>query len=247
METPEQEQPFQFTLRTLFIASALVALFLGLGIQFHMPLLFPTVAIGLIACCAWHATRANVIDILLAATGAEFLTLEGYGICTVASSFDFNILFFLAFLSAGLMVFGGVFFLASATKSRSARWQNVVGCSASFLLPLVWFFVLVPIGGNALQVRLVRRDAQNAATMQTIISDVNAVCARLGRVPESEEELAKSLGGTMPQIDLGSNISPIHYSRLGPDHFQMSFINANWNISLYDSQTPKRGWYEIPF
>ena len=51
----------------------------------------------------------------------------------------------------------------------------------------------------------------------------------------------------MPCIDVGFTTGPIHYDRLGSSRFRLWFINANWNISIYDSQTPKRGWYEERF
>jgi hypothetical protein len=250
MVTSDDERPFQFTLQTLFLVTTLTAFFLGLGIWLQRPLLFPTVAILLAGYGTWQGTRANRAGIVLAVIGAEVLTLFGYCAYRAGSDLNFHSFYiesFFALVGAGLLIFGGLIFLVSAYRWRSARWQNVFCCSVSLIVPLLWFLEVVPLAEDALHARMARRHDQNAATMQKLVDDVDAVCARLGRAPESEGELAALLGGAMPQIDLGSTVSPIHYSRLSPDRFQLRFGNANWNISVYDSQTPKRGWYEERF
>jgi hypothetical protein len=247
MVTLDEERPFQFTLRTLFLATTFTAFFLGLGIYLEMPLLFPTIAIPVAGYGAWQGTRANRAGIVLAVVGGEVLTLFGYGACIATDNLGFHLAAFLSLSGAGLLLVGAAMFFASACNRKPARWQNVFCFSVSLSAPLLWFLVGLPIANNALQARTARRNAQNADAMRQIVDDVNAVCARLGQAPESVKELAGLLKKDMPSIDVGYGPYPIHYSRLGPNRFQLSFINERWNISLYDSQTPKRGWYEEPF
>ena len=231
----------------MFVVTTLIALFLGLSIWLGKPLLFPVAAILLAAYCAWEGTRANRAGIVLAALGAELLTVFGYGAYVAPDNLGFYIVAFLALLSTGLLTVGGTLFLVSAYNQKSARWQNAFCCVASCFVPAAWFVVVLPMAKNALDARIARRNADNAAVMSKIVADANAACARLGRAPKDEGELIKVLGKPMPKINVGYSLGPIHYAYIGPGHFQLSFINANWNISLYDSQTPKRGWYEVPF
>ena len=80
--------------------------------------------------------------------------------------------------------------------------------------------------------------------MSKSIAQIEAVRTRLGRLP-NESELNTVLDEPLPRIRNGSFETQIKYQLTKPDEYELSF--CCWDIFLYRSSTPKKGWYRIPF
>ncbi len=243
MTDPNDDKRFQFVLRTLLIATALFGLFLGFAVWMKTPLLLLTPTILLVACCAWRATRASRAGIVVWAIGSEILAVFAYGSYVAPAEQEFRTNVTLALIGAALSIGAGTIFLFLACKRRPSRWHNVFCCLACFLLPIIWAFVFHPMAREACFARIMKRDAAYAG----FVAEINAICVRLEHAPENEKAPVKLLGTGMPTIILAAGKSvPMHYKRLGARHFQLSFINSNGRVQVYDSRTPEHVWCEGP-
>jgi hypothetical protein len=108
-------------------------------------------------------------------------------------------------------------------------------------------------GVAALQRRDARQRAEearvaklNAEARAEILVDVNAICSRLGRLPEDERELVRLMARPMPEVQVGHRLVPIEYHRTGPGSFNL--YHMEWTYAdyfLYDSKAPQTGWTPV--
>jgi hypothetical protein len=241
MTESDDDNPRRFTTKTLLVATALFTLFFSFAIWLKSPLMFLTLTIFLVAGCVWRTTPVSRSGIAVWAIGSSLLTAFAYGAYVAPAEQEFRINVMLALVGAGMSMIAGTIFLIFACKRRPSRWQNVFCCVVSLLAPVIWGSIFHPIARDACLARIMQRDAAYAR----LVAEVNAVCVRLGRAPETEKELVKLLGKPLPQIVLTAGVTvPMRYNRLGAKHFRLSFVNSDGKVQVYDSQMPEHGWDE---
>jgi hypothetical protein len=69
-------------------------------------------------------------------------------------------------------------------------------------------------------------------------------CAKLGRVPNDQDELLRELGRPMPEVHLGpETLTSIYYQRSGTNSFKLHHpVMSNGDFLVYDSSKPTAGW-----
>jgi len=120
------------------------------------------------------------------------------------------------------------------------RLKYVGWCLAALIMPAVWL-VAVPTTGDYLVQRRVER---TRGTIQTLVTDIERIRSKLGRLPKDEQELASWLGKPMPWSEFGRPIryepsqkDPIHYKVTS---FTLMGIAEEINFE-FDSQQSRSG------
>src|SRR5262245_12443876 len=72
------------------------------------------------------------------------------------------------------------------------------------------------------------------AVEQQIVKDLEAICLKLGRSPNDENELESLLGSPMPVIHAYGKEYPIRYYRLPAGSYRLEYINESFNIRSYE-------------
>jgi hypothetical protein len=89
--------------------------------------------------------------------------------------------------------------------------------------------------------------ALDKATVSTIVREVEAIRAKLGRAPVNEDELETLLGKEMPVVhEYGQERIkwPISYRRTGDDSFRLHYEQWDTDDWIYDSTIPNAGWVQ---
>lgn len=239
-----RDDRFQFTLTQLFVLTAIVALICGIGRLTGSPaLVIQLSAIFL----GWgmrrfaHAPLGALIPSLL---GVDILACEGISWAYYGFDDPEFVRNAIAGFATLLVIVGlGVFLLAAWLNRPYPRRQ--AGLAIFFLIVLVaWWAVVPAIGNTTVAERKTMETAANNAAMATAVAQIESLRERLGRVPE-ESEVNDLLDQPLPYIRIRGFATQIRYQRTADDAYQLRF--CYWDIFLYDSTTPARGRYHIPF
>jgi hypothetical protein len=133
---------------------------------------------------------------------------------------------------------------------RRQFWKYQFVIAAAVLVILAAWWLAIPTLGNAAIARRRAADmaANNSATARAIAL-VEEVQQRTGTTP-GEKTLAELLREPLPSLRWDGVQGQIQYRRTGENTFQLSYIDPSMffgDIVTYDSATPQRGWYRIPF
>ena len=143
-----------------------------------------------------------------------------------------------------LVIVGLGIFAWRACHQRPYR-RSQAGLGIFLLAILIGWWAIIPVMGNAAVARRKADEtAANNAAMSKSIAQIEAVLKQLGRLPD-ESELNTVLDEPLPRIRSGSFETQIKYQRIKDGEYELSF--CCWDIFLYRSSTPKKGWYRIPF
>ena len=86
----------------------------------------------------------------------------------------------------------------------------------------------------------------HSVPIKTLLSDIDAISKRLGRVPKDEAELVKLRGKPMPEISrgLGGDFHRIDYYATDANHFWLE-IYYDEEFWYYYSSVPQQGWHSF--
>lgn len=122
---------------------------------------------------------------------------------------------------------------AGAAVTKGTLRSNVVRCIWPLVMPLAWLVIVLPT--NRYLERL--RHTQTKATFNRLITDIEAVRLRIGRLPANEAELSELLGRCLPLSAWGD---PINYRLVGSSaiHYRISCLTGDFagTIYRYDSR-----------
>ena len=94
------------------------------------------------------------------------------------------------------------------------------------------------------EAELARLAELDRKTTSTIVKDVEAIRAKLGRAPKDEEELEMHLGRSLPVVHDYGHPTPINYHRTGTDSFVLQYELWDTDDWIYDSASPQAGWVQ---
>ncbi len=235
------EKPFQFTLRTLLLGTAVFALVMGLTVSFKMPEIFATALVAFMAWLTWRIAKVNIVAIILWFLATELMFILEYFGRTAIGYEKLKWLLMVLLLSISIFLTSCIMFFYSGIMTNK-KIGNIV---CAFLVILTPFIIFPCINGIG-QIIDVYESAENAPIMQSIVDDVETIHNRLGRVPNDQNELINLLKKPLPCIHLRSQNLSMHYECVDSDNYMIWFQNftdvGNVYIFTYDSQKPKCGW-----
>jgi hypothetical protein len=91
---------------------------------------------------------------------------------------------------------------------------------------------------------LAQLDKLDDATIKSIVMEVEAIRAKLGRAPKDEAELEIHLGRPMPVVHDGIHPTLINYWSTGEDSFMLQYELWATDDWIYDSTIPNAGWVQ---
>lgn len=123
--------------------------------------------------------------------------------------------------------------------------------SIRFLL-IVTTLAAIPIAGfsceanrrKAWRLKLDQLAKQDVETLKQIVIDVEEVRAKLGRVPDSQEELEALLGRKLPKVHDYGHPTPINYWRISSDSYRLQYELWATDDWIFHSSNPGAGWVQ---
>lgn len=123
--------------------------------------------------------------------------------------------------------------------------------SIRFLLALTTM-AAIPIAGftcvanqqRAWRTKLAQLALEDAETLKQIVIDVEDVRAKLGRVPDSQEELETLLGRKLPKVHDNGYPTPINYWRISSDSYRLQYELWATDDWIFYSSNPGAGWVQ---
>lgn len=248
METPTDNQ-VRFSLRDMLLATSYVALtaavvsFTG-SIHWSIHLFLPCIGFSM-----WRYAHGHLGGVVLALLGGDILLCSSigwisYGVEDFMGFRDMSIVFASFLIVAAL----GTFSWAAAKEKPF--WRNQMGIAITiFLVFIAWWIAIPPLGRAAVARRQNSDMAANIASTANAISMVQNAVLHNGNAPDNTR-LAELLSDSLPAVQWDGFSQPIQYQKTSDNSFQLSYVDPSvflGDIVVYDSTTPKKGWYRIPF
>jgi hypothetical protein len=148
-----------------------------------------------------------------------------------------------AFICGALFTTAG--FLAMVVSAWRRELFRGLNAAAAFVLVLAFVLfvgVLHPLVSRLREARFASPRHVTAETLQAVVSEVDQVCGRLGRIPRDQKELVSLLGKPMPQWSTDRFRERMYYRQIDPDRYELGF-GEDFGWFVYDSGTPDRGWH----
>jgi hypothetical protein len=239
----------RFSLLELFGVTSFVALILGI-VSYTGSIL---VGIHLSLCLTgWlmrrllHGQLGGIIPALL---GGDFLLCSSVAWVHHGSE-DFMGIHKMLDVIATLVVCVGLGALVWVGIKRQRFWKQQIAIATIIAVILAAWWIAVPALGNAAIARRRASDiAANKVATARAIAMVEEVRQRSGMTP-NEDGLRELLREPLPSVRWDGLSGQIQYHRTGDTTFQLSYIDPSMffgDIVIYDSATPKKGWYRITF
>lgn len=198
-------------------------------------------SVCLMAWLMWRFGHVRLVGLVPTLIGADIVL--GFSLSTIQSD---------EFLGAAGASFGSIVLLIGLTilfcisARRDRYWRTQMGTAAvGTLLLVAWWFSFPALARAA---RASDMAANSAATVRAL-SMIEDVRRQLGRVP-SEPELGALLREPLPSVRWGQRSGPIQYRRTSEKAYELTYIDPSQfmgDIVIYNSDTPEKGWYRIPF
>ena len=189
----------------------------------------------------WRFGRVRLVGLVPSLIGADMVV--GFSLSTIQSD-EFLGTAGVCFGSIVLLIGLAILFCISARRDR--YWRTQLGTAAvGTLLLAAWWFSFPALARAARASDM----AANCAATARAVSMIEDVCRQLGRVP-SEPELSALLPESLPSVRWGQLSGPIHYRRTSDKAYELTYIDPSefmGDIVVYNSDTPEKGWYRIPF
>jgi len=230
---------FAYISFTLAAASATNSVALGI----HLSLL-------LVGWILWRYAHGHLAGILLVLLGGDALLCMSVPWIFEGVE-DFMGFRALVMLGASLLVLIGlgVFLWAGTREWEFSKHQKWIAATL-FCVLIGWWVAIPTIGEAAIGRRQAADIAANNAAAAKAIALVEEVRKRIGEAPK-EDALSELLQEPIPSIRWQSYSHPIQYRQTSNSTYELSYIDPAgfmWgDIITYDSATPQRGWFRIPF
>jgi hypothetical protein len=239
-----EEKRIRFSLTEMLAVITYICVALGLTVLLGSPALGLQFALLLIGWLLCHFARVRWAGVVLALLGIDILSLVAVNWAIYANwdLFDYKP----HMLVGGAMVLVGLFvFIWPTDRQDASRRTQVFLAVVSFAFLVSWLVSVPMLGERAVQQRFARETAQNIAAQQRMVELIEEVREEIRRVPD-EDELDNLLSEPLPEIVSFGYTPPISYRKTGPNSYELSFV-LNWDIHMYNSTTPERGWFSFPF
>ena len=236
---------FQYTLREFLVVVGLFALVCGLTRWSGSPKLATASAVAFVAWMMVRFAHACVPGVLIFLVGGELLAVSAVNwVYYAREEFLFPCREMLGLIGCFLVLVSSIAFIVAAVMQKKERKWQLGNAMFVFLLMIVWFAVVPALGRKAVTQRRARETVANNAAMRDAVAQVEAVRKQLGRAPTAYE-LRELSGKPLPTIRSNGLEIEIRYQRVRDDQYNLRFVD--WDIFWYDSATPEKGWYRIPW
>jgi hypothetical protein len=240
--------PFQFSLRALMRAVAVVAVVCGFSVCVGQPGL---IAVALLPAAAWLLWRQFLLSptgLIAGLLALEWITLLGIVLHLVG----LDLLMLIEDLPSLLLKFEAWFVhvpaVLTAVSSAAfalAAWRspeprvNAVAAVCAVCLPVLWLMAAGAMGRWSWD----HREADRSPAVMQVVADVETVRLRLGRLPVDQSELERELGRPLAVHAAGGDFPErMYYHFTTPARYVLSL--GYWSSSFhYDSAEPDRGWH----
>jgi hypothetical protein len=240
----DAERPFQFTLRQLFAVTTFVAFTLGIGRWTGSAGIVVHGHFILVGWLLWRFARGHLGAVVPSLIGLDLLIVVAVDWLSGADTDLFDLRDLVVEFATFLTIVGlGVFFWRACRKCPHWRSQIALGLLVLAAL-VVWWAIVPAMGRVAVAGRQARETAANNAAMAKAVAQIEAIRKRLGRLPD-ESEIDEFLEEPLPRICVDRFQAPIRYRRVSDTGYELSF--CYWDIFIYSSSTPSKGWCRIPF
>ena len=233
----------QLSLRGMLVAMAVVGAMLGGALRLQAPALFINIILASIAAMVWRVARPSGLGMICATLGLQAAVVAGV-IYLRESVWAFVDALFYLFVATVLIVAALLIFTWAGHPTSTASRQNRVAMFVLICLVIGGAMLAPPVLTGYRQVWVDAQNRENAARLQATINEVDALCARLGDAPDTEDELVRLLGHPLATIQSDGKIR-ISYRRIGSAHYCLEF--HDWGLFSYDSAKPDLGWVRVPF
>lgn len=248
--TDQPDARIRFSLRHMFGVTAFIAL--TLGVVSYTGSIVPGIHLSL--CLAgwlgWRIAHGHLGGLIPALLGGDLLLCLAVDWTTSGSEDFLGIRAFIG-VFASLFVFVGVGVLVWISMKKRPFWKHQIGIAAAILSILAVWWVAVPMLGNATIARRQATDiAANKLATAKAIAMVEKVRQQIGAVPD-ESALSELLQEPLPSVRWDGLSRQIEYRRTSETTYQLSYLDVAMlmfpDYVIYDSSTPNKGWYRIPF
>ena len=243
----QDDAAFRFSLRQLLAVIAYLALTMaivsagaiGLGIQ---------LSLALVGWILWRFAHGHLGGIIPALLGVDVLLLSSMAWIGWGSE-DFLGLRGLLNRVASVLVLIGIAVLIGIGVRGQRFSKHQLGVAAVIFCALIAWWIAIPMLGDAAVARRRAADvAANNLACAKAVALVEDFRTRTGTLPEQHGREAL-LPEPIPSVRWDGHLQQIQYQRTGDTTYQLIYIDGPFmgDIITYDSATPKRGWYRVPF
>jgi len=234
-------RPPQFSLRAMLVSTAIFAAVLGLTVWTDAPEIALGAAIVPLVLLLWRFTRANRAGLVFFAIGAYLL--GDLAVDWIYRGDAWGAFMLAPFGSAALGI-GAIAFLHTEIRNKDASAVHLTCAAAAFTLLVAWWVFVPPLGRPAAEKEWARKYAETMSTLRSLVQEIETIEATTGRYPKDENDWVAIRGAPVPETEFGV---PFAYRSIG-EEYELSFITGFFGgIHTYDSGTPERGVYKIPW
>lgn len=250
MEDARQaDNAIRFSLRSLLAVFACISFIFAVASWTESIVLGINLSLILIAWILWRYAHGHVVGIILVLLGGDVLLSSSVGWVFYGIE-DFLGFRVLVNMAASLLVLAGLGVFVWAGSKNQPYAKNQVWIAVSiFCVLTVWWITIPTLGDEVIARRQAADTASNTAAAAKAIALVDDVVKRTGSAP-IKEALSELLPEPMPSIRWATSSQQINYQQINSTTYQLWYIDPGmfWgDIITYDSATPQRGWYRVPF
>lgn len=239
----------RFSLRDLLLATSYVAGTAAVVSYTGSVRLGIHLSLAFLGFLMWRYAHGHLGGIVPALLGGDILLCSSIGWVSYGAEDFMGFRDMFNVFASFLIVVGLGTFSWDAGKKKPFR-RNQIGIAMTIFLILVAWWVAIPPLGRASITRRQNSDmASNKAATANAISMVQNAVLRNGNAPENTR-LAQLLTAPLPAVQWDGVSQQIQYQKTGDDSFQLSYVDPSMflgDIVVYESTTPNKGWYRIPF
>ncbi len=246
----QSDNAIRFSLRSLLVVTSYVAGTMAvvsytnnIAFGFHLSL-------GLVGWIMWRFAHGHLGGLIPALLGGDLLLCSSVS-WVFHGSEDF-MGFRVAFSAiASLLVLTGLGVFAWIGARKRSFWRNQVCIAATiFCTLIVWWIAIPTLGNAAMSHRRALDIAANSTAAIKAISMVEDAQQRNRKTPD-RDSLNGILNEPLPSVRWDGYTQKIQFEKTSDTTFRLSYIDPSMffmgDIVVYDSGTPAKGWYRIPF
>ncbi len=245
----EADNAIQFSLRDILSVTTYIAASLAVVSYSNSVPIGIHLSLALIGWIMWRYAHGHLGGIIPALLGGDILL--GSSVAWVSDgSEDFMGFREMICMAASLFVLTGLGVFVWIATRKQRFWRYQIGIAVSiFIILIAWWSIIPTLGNAAISRRQASDNALNNVATTTAIAMVEKAQACHGKTPD-RDTLRIILSGPLPSVHWNGYSQEIQYQQTGEKTFQLSYIDPTMfmgDIVVYDSGTPNKGWYRIPF
>jgi len=242
--------PIQFSLRQMFGVTGFVAFTLGMVSYTGSTAVGVHLSLCLIGWVMWRIVHVGLGGLVLIILGADILACRAVDWIVNGSEDFLGAQEMFNWFASLLVLAGAGWLLIKASKKQGCHGRQAAVAVVALSSLIAWWAVVPTLGNNAIARRRAADNAANNKAVADAIAMVEQVVKQSGTTPD-EDELIELLGEPLPSVRWDGISREIRYRRMSETTYQLSYLDPGGilfsDIITYDSNTPKRGWYRVPF